>query len=272
MVVGDAFHARGFHPTSVCGVFGATAAAARTAGPGVRDRDQRPRDRRQHGRRGCSSTSPTAPRPSGCTRAGPRTRRSSPRAWRPTGPPGRPRCSRAASGSTARSSTGTTSTSTRSPPIWASAGRPRGSRSSPTPPATTCTPRSTRPRRRSPTPRSPSTRSRRSSRSTTEAGVSLVLEPLADKHRPRVGVRGEVQPPLLGRGAAAARQGRRVDLHRRRDRRPGGARAGLEGQLRGQGVRDVPASASRRRADPRPATDRCSRPSCRISAAGPRTR
>ena len=32
MVVGDAFHARGFHPTSVCGVFGATAAAARLQG------------------------------------------------------------------------------------------------------------------------------------------------------------------------------------------------------------------------------------------------
>lgn len=29
MAVGSAFHARGFHPTSVCGVFGATAAAAR---------------------------------------------------------------------------------------------------------------------------------------------------------------------------------------------------------------------------------------------------
>src|SRR5512140_3323779 len=29
MAVGSAFHARGFHPTSVCGVFGATAAACR---------------------------------------------------------------------------------------------------------------------------------------------------------------------------------------------------------------------------------------------------
>lgn len=32
MAVGSAFHARGFHPTSVCGVFGATAAAARLHG------------------------------------------------------------------------------------------------------------------------------------------------------------------------------------------------------------------------------------------------
>jgi 2-methylcitrate dehydratase PrpD len=32
MAVGSAFHARGFHPTSVCGVFGATAAAARLKG------------------------------------------------------------------------------------------------------------------------------------------------------------------------------------------------------------------------------------------------
>jgi 2-methylcitrate dehydratase PrpD len=32
MAVGSAFHARGFHPTSVCGVFGATAAAARLQG------------------------------------------------------------------------------------------------------------------------------------------------------------------------------------------------------------------------------------------------
>lgn len=32
MAVGSAFHARGFHPTSVCGVFGATAAAGRLQG------------------------------------------------------------------------------------------------------------------------------------------------------------------------------------------------------------------------------------------------
>ncbi len=32
MAVGSAFHARGFHPTSVCGVFGATAAASRLYG------------------------------------------------------------------------------------------------------------------------------------------------------------------------------------------------------------------------------------------------
>jgi 2-methylcitrate dehydratase PrpD len=32
MAVGSAFHARGFHPTSVCGVFGATAAAGRLYG------------------------------------------------------------------------------------------------------------------------------------------------------------------------------------------------------------------------------------------------
>jgi 2-methylcitrate dehydratase PrpD len=32
MAVGSAFHARGFHPTAVCGVFGATAAAARLQG------------------------------------------------------------------------------------------------------------------------------------------------------------------------------------------------------------------------------------------------
>jgi 2-methylcitrate dehydratase PrpD len=32
MAVGSAFHARGFHPTSVCGVFGATAAASRLGG------------------------------------------------------------------------------------------------------------------------------------------------------------------------------------------------------------------------------------------------
>jgi 2-methylcitrate dehydratase PrpD len=32
MAAGDAFHARGFHPTAVCGVFGATAAAARIRG------------------------------------------------------------------------------------------------------------------------------------------------------------------------------------------------------------------------------------------------
>ena len=32
MAASGAFHARGFHPTSVCGVFGATAAAARLAG------------------------------------------------------------------------------------------------------------------------------------------------------------------------------------------------------------------------------------------------
>lgn len=35
MAVGSAFHARGFHPTSVCGVFGASCAAARLGGLGA---------------------------------------------------------------------------------------------------------------------------------------------------------------------------------------------------------------------------------------------
>ncbi len=35
MAAGGRFHARGFHPTGICGVFGATAAAARLAGLGV---------------------------------------------------------------------------------------------------------------------------------------------------------------------------------------------------------------------------------------------
>ena len=55
---------------------------------------------------------------------------------------------------------------------------------------------------------------------TTEAGVSLVLEPLADKHRPRSEYDAKFSLPVLGRRAAAPRRGRRDDLHRRRDRRP----------------------------------------------------
>jgi 2-methylcitrate dehydratase PrpD len=37
MATPGAFHARGFHPTAICGIFGATAAAARLSGLSVRD-------------------------------------------------------------------------------------------------------------------------------------------------------------------------------------------------------------------------------------------
>jgi 2-methylcitrate dehydratase PrpD len=37
MAAPGAFHARGFHPTAICGIFGATAAAARLSGLSVRD-------------------------------------------------------------------------------------------------------------------------------------------------------------------------------------------------------------------------------------------
>ena len=74
---------------------------------------------------------------------------------------------------------------------------------------------------------------------TTEAGVSLVLEPLADKHRPRTEYEAKFSLPysvasLLLRGP--------VDVATYTDEAIAdrGARARGEGPLRGQGLRDLP--------------------------------
>ena len=132
----------------------------------TRDRDQRPRYRRQHGRRACleylaDGSSTKRLHPGWAAHSGIIASRLA--AHGATGPVVGVRGPLRALRRVRRSAT--TSRSTRSPPTSASAGRHRGSRSSRTPPATTCTPRSTRPRRRSAETPSPSTRSRRSSRS-----------------------------------------------------------------------------------------------------------
>ena len=49
MAAPGAFHERGFHPTAVCGIFGATAAAARLGGLDAGRRHERARDRRLDG-------------------------------------------------------------------------------------------------------------------------------------------------------------------------------------------------------------------------------
>ena len=96
---GTAFHARGFHPTAVCGVFGAAAAAAR-----MRELDAaRPRARSES--RAASppaswSSSPMGRPRSGCIPAGQRTPGFTPRAWPRTARAARRPSSRACSGST----------------------------------------------------------------------------------------------------------------------------------------------------------------------------
>ena len=106
---------------------------------------------------------------------------------------------------------------------------------------------------------------------TTEAGVSLVLEPLADKHRPRSEYEAKFSLPysvaaLLVRG--------KVDVSTYTDD------AITDRRCSSWPRRSATRSRSMRRSPGRfpaafgsgPATGRCSRPSCRISAAAPRTR
>jgi 2-methylcitrate dehydratase PrpD len=110
-------HLRGFHPTSVCGVFAAAAATARLRG---------------------LSPEQTA---NALGIAGRRSPGSPPRRWRRTGRPVPPACSRAASACLPPTSVIST------PRAWrassASAGRRPRSPSRPTPPATAPTPSST---------------------------------------------------------------------------------------------------------------------------------
>ena len=96
MAAGGAFHARGFHPTGVCGVFGQRrpprgSAVSTPSAPHTRS------GWRAAWHRGCSSSSPTAPRRNGSIRAGlprPGSRRLG---WRRTGRLDRRRSSRVGS-------------------------------------------------------------------------------------------------------------------------------------------------------------------------------
>ena len=98
-----------------------------------------------------------------------------------------------------------------SSPTSARAGRRRGSPTSRSPPATSCTARSGRPRRRCRTDLDP-TRSTTSWSRCPAAGVSLVLEPAEHEGRAALGVRGQVLAPVLDRGDARARPRRRLDV------------------------------------------------------------
>ena len=222
------FHARGFHPTAVCGVFGAAAAAGRLQSARRARRHERPRHRRQHvvgaarvpGRRLLDQAA--APWMGGARR------RSSPRAWlAPRRDRSRLGVSRAASGSTGRSSARDDIDVEARSASLASAGRRRGSRSSRTRPVTSCTrsldatAQAARPRLRSRRghrgdPRAhhrrPASRSC-SSRWPTSTGRAREYE-------------AKFSLPVLDRVAARARARRRLDLHRRGDHRPRRAGAG----------------------------------------------
>ena len=74
---------------------------------------------------------------------------------------------------------------------------------------------------------------------TPEAGVSLVLEPLAGKNRPRTEYEAKFSLPYsVARCCCAATSTSRPTPTRRSPTRRAGA--GRQGQLRGQGLRDVP--------------------------------
>ena len=83
-----------------------------------------------------------------------------------------------------------------------------------------------------------------------EAGVSLVLEPAASKVCAAHGLRGQVQPPVLhGRHARPRARGPR-HVHARGARRSPRARPGAKGPVRDEGVRELPGCLPRRRVDP----------------------
>ena len=209
MAAPGAFHARGFHPTAICGIFGGVAAVARVGGLDAAVTTS------ALGIAGSfagglfaylAEGTPTKPmHPAWAAHGAHLAARLAAH-----GASGPGRCSRGSSASTTRSSgpRRARSTSRASSPTSAAAGRRRGSPTSRSPSATSCTARS------APRPRAP-----RGARSrpdeiedvlvtVPEAGVSLVLEPAAEKRLPRSEYEGKFSLPysvasLLVRGHVA---------------------------------------------------------------------
>ena len=99
-----AFHRRGFHATGVCGVFGATVAAARLLSLDEAATMRALGIRGLVRARGCSSSSATDRPRSGCMPAGPPAPASRRPCWRRPVPPARPASSTAATASSRRTS------------------------------------------------------------------------------------------------------------------------------------------------------------------------
>ena len=205
MATPGAFHKRGFHPTAICGIFGATAAAARLGGLDADAGDERARDRRQHGLRPLRLPRRRDARRSRSTPPGRHTERCSRAGWRRTAPRGRPGSWRGASASSTPSST-RGSTSSPSSPTWARAGRRPASPTRRSRPATSSTARSARPGR-SPTT-STRTRSRTcSSPSPRRASRSCSSRPTARSRRApttRASSRSSTRPRRCSCTAASA--------------------------------------------------------------------
>ena len=164
------------------------------------------------------------------------------------------------------------STSTRSSPTSARAGRRRGSPTSRSRSATSCTARSARRPTRSTAGRSRRTRSPTcSSPSRRPASRSCSSRPTQKQHA-ALGLRGQVLAPVLGRLDARPRPRRRSRLLGRGDRRPGRAGRRGEGRLRDAGVPDLPAGVPGRRPSSRSPTARRSSATSRTRRAAPRTR
>ena len=246
MATPGAFHERGFHPTAVCGIFGATAAAARLGGLTPAARRQRVRHRRQHGvgavrvprrRHGDEADPPrvggarrTARRPAGRAR-----RRGA--AGRARGPLRRLPCVRRhadrprAAARRPRRAVGDAADRVQAVPGLPL--RPRLARRHGVAP---CGPRSGRDRGR----RRDGARGGRVPRARAGGVEGCAAH----------GLRGQVQPPVLDGRHARPRARWPRHVHARGARRPPRARPGAEGPVRDEGVRELPGRLPRRRVDP----------------------
>ena len=251
MAASGAFHARGFHPTAICGIFGAVTSVSRLGRARPGGDDERARDRRllrgrpvriprrgdadeaDASRLGGARGAPRdAPRGARRRRAGLGARgqvRPLPRLRRRGG--GRGRHRRAAV--RPRQPLGDAADRLQAVPglpLHARLAR-RGERG-----------------RGGPDVRAGGDRGRARHR----AGGGRLARARAGGREggPPLGVRGQVLAPVLDRVAPRPRPRRRSRLHRRGDRRPGRARRRAEGAVRDEAVPDVPAGVpgGRRRA------------------------
>ena len=273
MAAPGAFHARGFHPTAICGIFGGVATVVPPRPRRRDDHDERPRHRRlvrgrplrvprrghadeAHAPRVGVARRPPRDAPRGARRRGPVVGargevRPLPRVRRRGGGRGRHRRSAARP----REPLGDAANRVQAlPGVPLHARRARRGDGGGSGPDV----RAGRDRRRARV----GPRGRRVARPRARAGEDDAA----------VGVRGQVLPAVLDRVAARARARLRRGLHGRGDRRPGRARRRPEGALRD--ARRTPPTRRRSRAEPSSAwrTGRRSRPTTRTSAAGPRAR
>ena len=248
MATPGAFHKRGFHPTAICGIFGAAAAAARLGGLEPGCGDERARHRRQHGvgtvrlprRRNRDEADP--PRVGGARSAD----LGAARGARRGGPPGRtgralrrlPRLRRHADRPRAPARRSRDALGDAPDRLQGLPGVPLHPRLARRDGNAVRRPRPGRDRGH------PGDDSR--GRGLARAGAGRPQGRAADR------LRGKVLAPVLHRGDARARPRRADDLHAGRAERPAGARVGAEGALRDEGVRVLPRGLPGRRADPPP--------------------